>query len=107
MQERVQWSAKARKPVMAMGESEITRADLARRGNITSDNHRPAITCNDCRTTWYGRTDPFEGQVADEYCPYCGGQDVDENDSLPGALLLLPGATWPDDDPFVGGGADG
>lgn len=84
--------------------NDITHDELVRRGNITSDNHRPAITCNDCRTTWYGQTDPFTlGQVATEYCPYCGGTDVGTNADLPGALLLLPGVEWPGDDPFVGG----
>ena len=81
--------------------ADITREQLARRGNITSDNYRPAITCEDCRTTWYGRTNPFNGQVADEYCPYCGGENVGANGDLPGALLLLPGVEWPGDDPFV------
>lgn len=85
-------------------ETDATVEELARRGNITSDNHRRAITCEDCRTTWFGQTDPFEhhGTVATEYCPYCGGQNVGPNDDLPGALLLLPGVEWPGDDPFVG-----
>ena len=89
---------------MVENDEVISRDDLARRGNITSDNHRPAITCADCRTTWYGRTDLFSetgAAVATEYCPYCGGQNVEENDSLPGALVLLPGVVWHDDDPFV------
>jgi len=79
---------------------------LAERGNITSDNHRDAISCQDCRTTWYGRSNPFNaarGTVATEYCPYCGGQHIEVNDDLPGALLLLPSVEWPEDDPFVGG----
>lgn len=79
---------------------------LAKRGNLTSDNHRKAISCNDCRTTWYGQTDPFNetgATVATEFCPYCGGQHVEVNDDLPGALLLNPGVQWPQDDPFAGG----
>lgn len=90
-------------------KDEIPREELARRGNITSDNHRPAITCNDCRTTWYGRTNPFNvmgATVADRYCPYCGGQNVSKNNDLPGAPLLNSGVEWPDDDPFVGGEND-
>jgi hypothetical protein len=90
--------------VSSDGEEEITVEQLARRGNITSDNHRPAVTCQDCRTTWYGRTNPFEGvgQVATEYCPYCGGRNVEQNGDLPGTLLLNPGVEWPEEDPFVG-----
>lgn len=79
---------------------------LAKRGWLTSDNHREAISCHDCRTTWFGHTDPFNetgATVATEYCPYCGGQNVEANDELPGALLLLPSVDWPAEDPFVGG----
>jgi hypothetical protein len=79
---------------------------LAKRGNLTSDNYRKAISCEDCRTTWYGHTNPFNetgATVATEFCPYCGGENVGVNESLPGAILLNPSVDWPDDDPFEGG----
>jgi len=79
---------------------------LAKRGNLTSDNHRDAITCDDCRTTWYGHTNPFNtagATVATEYCPYCGGENIKTNGDLPGAILLNPAVEWPADDPFVEG----
>jgi Zn finger protein HypA/HybF involved in hydrogenase expression len=88
--------------------SEIDIDKLAKRGDITSDNHRKAISCDDCRTTWYGRTDPFNktgATVATEFCPYCGGDSVEVNEELPGAILLNPGVDWPEDDPFIGDGA--
>lgn len=69
---------------------------LADRGNITSDEYRPASKCEDCRSVWYT-------QDNSEYCPRCGGQNVVESAGLPGALLLNPGVEWPEDDPFVGG----
>jgi hypothetical protein len=91
---------------MASDTQDVSIEDLARRGNITSDNWRAALTCQDCRATWYGKTiaNAPRGLVATEYCPRCGGQNVIQNEELPGALLLQPSAEWPDDDPFVGGG---
>lgn len=95
----------------AIGDMESSQSDgdveqLAKRGNLTSDNHRKAISCQDCRTTWYGRTDPFNATgatVATEFCPYCGAENVEVNDELPGAILLNPAVEWPEDDPFAGG----
>lgn len=89
---------------MAIEVDDPNIRKLARRGNITSDNHRNAVTCQDCRTTWYGHTNPFNeagATVATEYCPYCGGKQVSINEELPGALVLNPGVDWPNDDPFV------
>jgi hypothetical protein len=87
-----------------LSSSGVDVERLARRGNLTSDNYREAISCRDCRTTWYGHTNPFNATgatVATEYCPYCGGRNTEVNRDLPGAILLNPGVDWPDDDPFV------
>ena len=83
---------------------------LAKRGNLTSDNHRDAITCDDCRTTWYGHTNPFNtagATVATEYCPYCGGGKKKTPGGPPFALILNPAAVGAPRHPLLGGGADG
>lgn len=84
---------------------DITKEELARRGNLTSDNHRPAHKCPDCLAVWYGRARTpanGHGRPVTRYCPWCGRENVEEPD-LPGVLLLNPGVEWPGDDPFVGG----
>jgi transposase len=77
--------------------AEEWQARLAARGEITSDEYRPAYTCNRCREPIYTRKEPTR-------CPHCRSDDIDAANGLPGALLLNPGVEWPDDDSFVGGG---
>lgn len=83
---------------MSDGDTEKEwQKNLAARGEITSDEYRPAYSCNRCRESVYTRKEPTR-------CPHCRSEDIDAASGLPGAILLNPGVEWPEDDPFVGGG---
>jgi hypothetical protein len=66
--------------------------------------YRAAFLCNDCNAVWYGHEEMSpDGRhpPPDNYCPSCGGEDVDHTDALPGALVLKSWVEWPEDCPSM------